>query len=195
MRATEKRTPAGKAPIKKLVIECGLENAIFDISLYGPGGSSRCIRFGENKEHIITPIEFEALAGKKTKNWKFNIRSNGRPLKTLFENEVIKTCEKTCICENCETGKKFPTNLELLIEKVYMRRPEFDLKRVKIEKDDKDVMKAKENSPKKKVADSKLKKELNKKDPVKTDTFASKTEKTIPDIETNCQVTFNLCDR
>eukprot|EP00092_Neocalanus_flemingeri_P011152 GFUD01012014.1.p1 GENE.GFUD01012014.1~~GFUD01012014.1.p1 ORF type:complete len:1088 (-),score=342.73 GFUD01012014.1:789-4052(-) len=138
-----------------LKVDCGLENAIFDITLYGPGGSSRCIKFGE---HMITPIEFEALAGKKNKNWKFNIRSDGKPLKTFFESQTLKTCEKTCNCENCETGKKFPTDLELLIEKVYMIKP-FDLRKIKVEKEDKDV--AKEKTPKRKHSKGKGQEKVN----------------------------------
>jgi len=151
MRSSSRKTPAGeKLSPDQLRVTCGIETAIFDISKYGPGGSSRCIKFGE---HTITPIEFEALAGKKSVNWKVNIRIDGKPIRTQFENGNIKTCERSCTCENCEIGRKNPSNLELLIEKVYMNHPVFDLKIVKIEKEDKDI------KSKKKVDETKTKKE------------------------------------
>ena len=176
--------PKSKKGVKlsphQLLVHCGTENAIFDISLFGPGGSSRCIQFGE---HVITPIEFEALAGKKSVNWKLNIRSDGKSLKTLFESGRLKNCEKGCKCDNCETGRKFPSNLELLIEKVYMARPDFDLKIVKIEKEDKVEVKSK-----KKVATPKSKKEASKKDQSKVNNSESKTTIEFPEKETNGQV-------
>lgn len=121
----------------RLKVECGQETGQLDVSLYGPGGGSRCIKFGE---HLITPIEFEALAGKKTRNWKVNIKVDGKPIKSLFENNTLKNCEKSCFCTNCLIGRKYPTDLELLIEKVYLNKP-YDLSIVKKEKEDKDVKK------------------------------------------------------
>ena len=66
----------------RLKVECGQETGQLDVSLYGPGGGSRCIKFGE---HLITPIEFEALAGKKTRNWKINIKVEGKSIKNYFQ--------------------------------------------------------------------------------------------------------------
>ena len=181
---SKKSARGEKLSPQQLLVHCGTENAIFDISLFGPGGSSRCIKFGE---HVITPIEFEALAGKKSVNWKLNIRSDGKSLKTFFESGRIKNCERSCKCDNCETGRKFPSNLELLIEKVYMKRPEFDLKIVKIEKEDKDEVKSK-----KKVAEPKSKKEASKKDHSKVNNSESKITFEVPEKETNGKVNITL---
>jgi len=177
MRSTSRKTPSGgKLTPNQLLVHCGSENAIFDISLYGPGGSSRCVQFGE---HVITPIEFEALAGKKCVNWKLNIKVDGKPIRTVFESGTIKSCERSCKCDNCETGRKHPSNLELLIEKVYMKRPEFDLKIVKIEKEDKDV------KSKRKVSEPKSKKEANKKVTPKADISQIKSPKKVQEKDTN----------
>jgi len=191
MRSSARKTPAGeKLSPSQLRVHCGIETAIFDTSLYGPGGSSRCIKFGE---HTITPIEFEALAGKKSVNWKVNIRTDGKPIRAQFENGNIKTCERSCTCENCEIGRKNPSNLELLIEKVYMNHPVFDLKIVKIEKEDKDIKskkkvneaKAKKEDSNKKGHNSKLKpqKELIAKDDTELKTKEKLTEKDDSSLE------------
>lgn len=177
---SKKAAKGEKLSPQQLLVHCGSENAIFDLDLFGPGGSSRCIKFGE---HVITPIEFEALAGKKSVNWKLNIRSDGKPLKTFFESGRIKNCDRGCKCDNCETGRKFPSNLELLIEKVYMKRPEFDLKIVKIEKDEKDEVKSK-----KKVTETKSKKEASKKEQSKVNNSEPKTVVKVPEKETNGKV-------
>ena len=108
-------------------VVCGGEAGLFQPAQYGPGGGSRCIQFGE---HLITPIEFEALAGKKSRNWKLNLKVEGKPIKTLFENKTLTTCEKDCFCTNCVIGKEYPTDLELLIEKVYLNKT-YDLSIVK----------------------------------------------------------------
>ena len=115
-------------------VVCGGEAGLFQPAQYGPGGGSRCIQFGE---HLITPIEFEALAGKKSRNWKLNLKVEGKPIKTLFENKTLTTCEKDCFCTNCVIGKEYPTDLELLIEKVYLNKT-YDLSIVKKEKEDSD---------------------------------------------------------
>ena len=115
---------------RRLDISCGAEKALFDVTLYGPGGGSRCIQFGE---HLITPIEFEALAGRKARNWKINIKFEGKPIKSLFEAGTLKSCDKSCACVNCNIGRKYPTDLELLIEKVYLNKT-YDLSIVKKEK-------------------------------------------------------------
>ena len=117
---------------KRLEVLCGGEAGLLDPALYGPGGGSRCIQFGE---HLITPIEFEALSGKKSRNWKLNLRVDGKPIKALFENNILTTCEKNCSCTNCLIGRKYPTDLELLIEKVYLNKT-YDLSIVKKEKED-----------------------------------------------------------
>ena len=117
---------------KRLEVVCGGETGLLDPALFGPGGGSRCIQFGE---HLITPIEFEALSGKKSRNWKFNLRVDGKPIKALFESNILTTCEKNCSCTNCLIGKKYPTDLELLIEKVYLNKT-FDLSIVKKEKEE-----------------------------------------------------------
>merc|ERR1711915_223215 len=46
---------------------------------------------------------------------------------------------RSCLCENCITGKNNPSNLELLIYKVYKIAPK--VVKVKIEKEDKDEKK------------------------------------------------------
>ena len=112
-------------------ITCGQEKGVFDLRLYGPGGGSRCIQFGE---HLITPIEFEALAGRKGRNWKSNIKVEGQSLRNYFGKKLLKSCEKDCNCPNCETGRQYPTDLELLIEKVYINNT-VDLSIVKKEKE------------------------------------------------------------
>ena len=117
---------------KRLEVLCGGEVGLFDPALFGPGGGSRCIQFGE---HLITPIEFEALAGKKSRNWKFNLKIDGKPIKALFENNILTSCEKNCSCPNCVIGRKYPTDLDLLIEKVYLNKT-YDLSIVKKEKED-----------------------------------------------------------
>ena len=117
---------------KRLEVVCGGEAGLLDPALYGPGGGSRCIQFGE---HLLTPIEFEALAGKKTRNWKFNLKVDGKPIKALFENNILTSCERNCSCPNCVIGRKYPTDLDLLIEKVYLNKT-YDLSIVKKEKED-----------------------------------------------------------
>ena len=112
---------------KRLEVVCGGEAGLLDPALYGPGGGSRCIQFGE---HLLTPIEFEALAGKKTRNWKFNLKVDGKPIKALFENNILTSCERNCSCPNCVIGRKYPTDLDLLIEKVYLNKT-YDLSIVK----------------------------------------------------------------
>ena len=130
MRASDRK--------KKFEVLCGKESGLFDITLFGPGGGSRCIQFGE---HLITPIEFEALAGKKSRNWRTNIKVDGKPIKNYFETNNVKACEdKNCECTNCNIGRKFPTDLELLIEKVYLNKT-YDLSIVKKEKEEKEVKK------------------------------------------------------
>ena len=116
-------------------ITCGQEKGVFDLRLYGPGGGSRCIQFGE---HLITPIEFEALAGRKGRNWKSNIKVDGQSLRNYFGKKLLKSCEKDCNCPNCETGRQYPTDLELLIEKVYINNT-VDLSIVKKEKEEENV--------------------------------------------------------
>ena len=135
MRASDRK--------KRFEVVCGQETGLFDLTLFGPGGGSRCIQFGE---HLITPIEFEALAGKKARNWKINLKVEGKPIKTYFENNVLKTCDKSCDCTNCVIGRKYPTDLELLIEKVYLNKT-YDLSIVKKEKEDKNVKKRMLDNP------------------------------------------------
>ena len=100
-----------------------VKNTYFSFYRFGPGGISRCLRLGDQ---FISPIEFEALAGKKSKAWKVNIRlvKNKKPLRFLFENEVLKRCHKRCECSNCDIGRKFPTNFELLIDTIYRKKTE-----------------------------------------------------------------------
>ena len=78
MRASDRKT--------RFEVVCGQETGLFDLTLFGPGGGSRCIQFGE---HLITPIEFEALAGKKTRNWKTNLKVDGKPIKSYFVTKNI----------------------------------------------------------------------------------------------------------
>merc|ERR1719427_1852844 len=177
MRSAEKRNKTEEKVLgTKIDVSCGWEDATFDISLFGPGGSSRCIKFGE---HLITPIEFEALAGKKTKSWKTNIRFEGKPLKALFDSNFIKPCEKACACDNCEIGRQHPSDLPLLIEKVYLNKP-YDLSIVKIEKEDK------ETTPKKNIADQISNNEEEDKLSIdNTDILSPKADTIISDKETN----------
>lgn len=180
MRPKGKRRLNEKLPEHEIRVTCGIENAIFDTSLYGPGGSSRCIRFGE---HVITPIELEALAGKKSVNWKMSIRVEGKPIKTLFEDGRLKNCDKSCLCDNCVTGKNNPSNLELLIEKVYKIAPK--VVKVKIEKEDKDEKKKTTSHETKtqntKEAESLKKKKSENSEPIKPDESGVKSKGSLID--------------
>ena len=71
--------------------------------------------------HYVTPIEFEALGGKE-RNWKRNIRlaENNKLVQfEIFEAGLVQTCPRSCTCQNCQTAKLQPTNLEKLIDTVY----------------------------------------------------------------------------
>ena len=71
--------------------------------------------------HYVTPIEFEALGGKE-RNWKRNIRleeSNKLVQFEIFEAGLVQTCPRSCTCQNCQTAKLHPTNLEKLIDTIY----------------------------------------------------------------------------
>ena len=71
--------------------------------------------------HYVTPIEFEALGGKE-RNWKRNIRlaENNKLVQfEIFEAGLVRTCPRSCTCQNCQTAKLHPTNLEKLIDTVY----------------------------------------------------------------------------
>ena len=71
--------------------------------------------------HYVTPIEFEALGGKE-RNWKRNIRlaENNKLVQfEIFEAGLVRTCARSCTCQNCQTAKLHPTNLEKLIDTVY----------------------------------------------------------------------------
>ena len=71
--------------------------------------------------HYVTPIEFEALGGKE-RNWKRNIRlaENNKLVQfEIFEAGLVQTCPRSCSCQNCQTAKLHPTNLEKLIDTVY----------------------------------------------------------------------------
>ena len=47
-------------------------------------GSSRCVSHGAD---LLTPCEFECLAGRSTsRNWKTSIRFRGKPLSNFLES-------------------------------------------------------------------------------------------------------------
>merc|ERR1712130_749466 len=111
-----------KAPVSEIAVVCGAERGVFELTKFGPGGASRCIRLRTpTGVQYVTPIEFEALGGKE-RNWKRNIRlaENNKLVQfEIFEAGLVKTCPRSCTCQNCQIAKLHPTNLEKLIDTVY----------------------------------------------------------------------------
>merc|ERR1711915_69200 len=93
---------------------------------------------------------------------------------------------RSCLCENCITGKNNPSNLELLIYKVYKIAPK--VVKVKIEKEDKDEKKKttlQETKTQNEKAESLNKKKPENLEPIKPDESGLKSNGTIIDKTVN----------